>query len=67
MRLLDCLARSFSPRPMPSGANPLQGPLAAPSRFAAQIVACPLRFVLGDDLTEASADLAYADGARLVG
>lgn len=52
---------------MPSGAHPAQGPLAAPSRFAAQIVACPLRFVLGDDLTEASADLAYADGARLVG
>lgn len=67
MRLLDSVARSFSPLPMPSGTNPAQVPLAAPRRFAAQIIACPLRFVLGDDLTEASADLAYADGARLVG
>jgi hypothetical protein len=31
------------------------------------MAACPLRFVLGDDLTRASAELAFADGARLVG
>jgi hypothetical protein len=36
-------------------------------RSAGQIAACPLRFVLGDDLTQASAELAYADGARLAG
>lgn len=67
MRLLDSVAGSFSPLAVPSGANPAQVQLAGPSRSAAQIVACPLRFVLGDDLTLASADLAYADGARLVG
>ena len=67
MRLLDSVTRSFSPLAVPSGTNPPQVPLAGPHRFAAQILACPLRFVLGDDLTQASADLAYADGARLVG
>jgi len=41
--------------------------VAGPSRFAAQLSACPLRFVLGDDLTRASAELAFADGARLAG
>ena len=67
MRLLDSIARCYAPLVLPSGNNPAQAQLAGPSRFAAQIVACPLRFVLGDDLSEASADLAYADGARLVG
>jgi hypothetical protein len=51
MRLLDHVARC----------------VAEPRRFAAQIAACPLRFVLGDDLTRASAELAFADGARLAG
>jgi hypothetical protein len=31
------------------------------------VAGCPLRFVLGDDLARASAELAFADGARLVG
>lgn len=57
MRLLDSVVRCHAPLAQPAG----------PSRFAAQLMACPLRFVLGDDLTQASADLAYADGARLVG
>jgi hypothetical protein len=35
------------------------------SAFASRIAACPLRFVLGDDLTRASAELAFADGAQL--
>ena len=38
-----------------------------PSRFASEVAACPLRFVLGDDLTRASAELAFAEGARLAG
>src|SRR5580693_6928987 len=67
MRLLDSIARCYAPLVLPSANNPAQARLAGPSRFAAQIVACPLRFVLGDDLSEASADLAYADGARLAG
>ncbi len=67
MRLLDSIARCYTPLVLPSAMAQAEVELAGPSRFAAQIAACPLRFVLGDDLTQASADLAYADGARLVG
>jgi hypothetical protein len=67
MRLLDSVARCYTPLVLPSGKADAQVQVAGPSRFASQIAACPLRFVLGDDLTQASADLAYADGARLVG
>jgi hypothetical protein len=67
MRLLDSVARCYTPLVLPSGKADAQVQLVGPSRFASQIAACPLRFVLGDDLTQASADLAYADGARLVG
>ena len=67
MRLLDTVARCYTPLVLPSAKTHAQVPLAGPSRFAGQIASCPLRFVLGDDLTQASADLAYADGARLVG
>jgi hypothetical protein len=66
MRLLDSVARCHAPLVLPSLDNLEQVQLAGPSRYAAQVVACPLRFVLGDDLTQASADLAFADGARLV-
>src|SRR5258708_24868677 len=66
MRLLD-LARCNAQLILPSGSNLARSEVAGPSRFAAQIAACPLRFVLGDDLTQASAELAFADGARLVG
>jgi hypothetical protein len=67
MRLLDHLARCYAQLILPSRSNLAQSEVAGPSRFAAQIAACPLRFVLGDDLTQASAELAFADGARLVG
>ena len=67
MRLLDSISSSYVPQLPPAGKMAAQVRLAGPSRFAAQMVACPLRYVLGDDLTEASAELAYADGARLVG
>jgi hypothetical protein len=68
MRLLDHVARCRVPltlQPLRHGATPHE--VAGPSRFAAQMAACPLRFVLGDDLTRASAELAFADGARLAG
>jgi hypothetical protein len=67
MRLLDSVARCYTPLVLPSSDNLAHLEVAGPSQFAAQIAACPLRFVLGDDLTQASADLAFADGARLVG
>jgi hypothetical protein len=68
MRLLDSVARCHVPLVLPSAFDaslPLH--VAGPSRFAAQVAACPLRFVLGDDLALASSELAFADGARLVG
>jgi hypothetical protein len=68
MRLLDSVARCHGPLVIPSAldaAVPFE--VTGPSRFAAQVAGCPLRFVLGDDLTQASAELAFADGARLVG
>jgi hypothetical protein len=68
MRLLDHVARCRVPLTLPSAGHAATSvEVAGPSRFAAQMAACPLRFVLGDDLTRASAELAFADGARLVG
>ena len=67
MRLLDSVARSHTPLVLPSSKPHAQVQLAGPSRFAGQVAACPLRLVLGDDFTQTSADLAFADGARLAG
>ncbi|HEY2462730.1 MAG TPA: hypothetical protein VGI32_01615 [Steroidobacteraceae bacterium] len=67
MRLLDSVARCHTPLIVPAGSGLPRLEVAGPSRFAPQVANCPLRFVLGDDLTQASADLAFADGARLVG
>ena len=68
MRLLDSVARCHDPLILPSAQDvSMPFPVTGPSRFAAQVAGCPLRFVLGDDLAEASAELAFADGARLVG
>jgi hypothetical protein len=41
--------------------------VTGPGRYASRLTECPLRFVLGDDLTRACAELAFADGARLAG
>jgi hypothetical protein len=45
----------------------LQIEVTGASRYASRVAMCPLRFILGDDLTRASAELAFADGARLAG
>jgi hypothetical protein len=66
MRLLDHVARSYAPLRLPSSRDGSME-VAGPSRYAAQVAGCPLRIVLGDDLTRASAELAFADGARLIG
>jgi hypothetical protein len=66
MHLLDSVAACHVPLKL-AGRNAPPREVAGPSRFAAQLAACPTRFVLGDDLTRASAELAFADGARLVG
>jgi len=66
MRLLDLVAQCRDPFivvPNASGARPIA--LSGAMDFAARIADCPLRFVLSDELTHASALLAFADGDRL--
>lgn len=68
MRLLDRVARCRAPLLLALDRSPaVPFEVTAPSRYAPQVAACPLRFVLADDLTRASAELAFADGARLAG
>ena len=66
MRLLDRVAHCHEPLVLYCQDSKLFE-VAGASRFAHQVAACPLRFVLGDDLARASADLAFAGGACLVG
>jgi hypothetical protein len=66
MRLLDSVARSRSPLLLATDRSTCFE-VTGPSDFAAPLADCPLRFVLADDLTRASAELAFADGARLAG
>ncbi|HEX3397620.1 MAG TPA: hypothetical protein VHS76_13030 [Steroidobacteraceae bacterium] len=66
MRLLDLVAQSRDPfilLPQTHGAKPMI--VSGAGDFAPKIKQCPLRFVIGDDLTRASAELAFADGDRL--
>jgi hypothetical protein len=67
MRLLDLIAQSGKPfiAAPQAGAAPMV--LTGPGDFSRQIADCPLRFVISDDLTRASAELAFADGIRLAG
>src|SRR5271156_2931524 len=68
MRLLDQVAQCRSPLIVaPHGALSRALILPAPNEYAAEVAACPLRYVLGDDLTQASAHLAFAEGDRLAG
>jgi hypothetical protein len=67
MRLLDRVARCHAPMSLALEAYPQPFEVTGPGRYASRVAACPLRFVLGDDLTRASSELAFADGARLAG
>ena len=68
MRLLDRVARCHAPlRLVLRHAPAVAFDVTAPSHYASRVVGCPLRYVLDDDLTRASAELAFADGARLTG
>ena len=62
MRLLDRVARCRVPLSLPARHGATSVEVAGPGRFAAQMAACPLRFVLGDDLTRASAELGFGTG-----
>jgi hypothetical protein len=66
MRLLDLVAHAQAPLVLAlDGARASPFEVTGPSDCASQIADCSLRFVLADDLTRASAELAFADGARL--
>lgn len=68
MRLLDRVARCHAPLHLAlDGAAALPFEVTGASQYASRVADCPLRFVLNDDLTRASAELAFADGARLAG
>ena len=68
MHLLDRVARCRAPWVLALDRTPAaRFEVTAPSRYAARVAGCPLRFVLGDDLTRACAELAFAGGARLSG
>src|SRR5277367_4316329 len=68
MRLLDRVARYRAPFALALDHHPSASfEVTGPSGYAASVTDCPLRFVLGDDLTRACAELAFADGARLAG
>lgn len=68
MRLLDRVTQCSGPLRLALDRLP-RAPfeVAGAGEFAARVADCPLRFVLADDLTRASAELAFADGARLQG
>ena len=68
MHLLDQVARCRTPLRVVLDRAPLE-PLevGGPGRYASLVAQCPHRFVLGDDLTRACAELAFAGGARLAG
>lgn len=68
MRLLDLIAQYRKPfviAPRAHDAQPVV--MSGPCDFADKIARCPLRFVIADNLTRASAELAFADGDRLAG
>jgi hypothetical protein len=68
MRLLDRVARCRAPLVLAlDDRDSMRFEVTGPSRYASPVTDCPLRFVLGDDLTRACAELAFADGARLAG
>ena len=63
MRLLDLLAHG--PTLRPPGIR--ESHLPIPSDFAADVLTCPLRLVLNDDLVRCSTELGFADGDRVAG
>ena len=67
MRLLDLIAQCREPLIILPRDHTAPITVSGPSDFAQQIIECPLRFVIADDLTQASAELAFADGDRLAG
>ena len=68
MRLLDRVAHCRTPLRLALNRDPRRVfGVTGPSDFARLVAQCPHRFILGDDLTRACAELAFAAGARLAG
>jgi hypothetical protein len=68
MRLLDKVAQSRAPvLIVPAAAAGAPIVATGPADFAREVAACPLRYVLADDLTRAAAELAFSEGDRLAG
>lgn len=66
MRLLDHVAQCTRPVRLALASAPLESiEVTSAVRYASLIAACPLRYVLHDDLTCAAAQLAFAEGDRL--
>jgi hypothetical protein len=63
MRLLDLVAHGPALRP----ADSRESHLPIPSDFAQDVLTCPLRLVLNDDLVRCSTELGFADGDRVAG
>jgi hypothetical protein len=66
MHLLDQLAQSRSPLLLALDLAPRQPiSVTGPADYASRVSECPIRYVLGDDLTHAAAHLAFAEGDQL--
>lgn len=63
MRLLDLVAHG----PTRRSVGIRESHLPIPSDFAQELLACPLRLVLNDDLIRCSTELGFADGDRVAG
>jgi len=68
MRLLDQVAQCSAPLLVqPAGCGSDYVALPGPAQYANRIAQCPLRWVVADDLTRVSSELAFAGGERLAG
>ena len=65
MRLLDEVAQSRGANASPVQQALLSQGLSTAAGFSAAVAACPVRYVLQDDLTKVCAALAFSEGDRL--
>lgn len=61
MRLLDLIAQGHGAHVLSEGGRELPGA----NQFTAAVQACPLRYVLSDELSRCATQLAFAEGDRL--
>lgn len=66
MKLIDCVSQYRRPFVVVDNADGQLTELSNTASFAEQVIRCPLRYVLSDQLTRLCADLAYSKGAHCV-